>query len=998
MQSTLSPEQPLPASPPRWRDLLGLTLLFGVVILVGLAFLWPWLTRVTPGGAALDRYMPLRQGNAQLLVRYNPDGTVRQWESLNQVVLPGTRSVTFELSQGTRDALESLFLREGESDLSFDDLIARLNNAELVQTRYRTLDASGQLTDTMSLSVRDASGDYLVSSYNYATAQEVLWTPPLLTAPSDFSAGSWRSEGTIGALGYEWSRRVLESGPYESALGRFQDCLRFESRHTLSNGEQTFPTMWREWYCAGVGLVAEEEFDGGDEMTSRSALVSSSTLWPAPDSLPAPLLSEAPDNSPDDAAWALSRLGGLDPNGLSLRSTIPPVWIPTEPPALLVAGYDGDVVALDASALDGSARWRFRTDGTVYSPPTYDAARERLYFGSSDKRLYALDARGIFLWSFKTGDNVASRPLVVDNLVIFGSEDRNVYAVDAESGALRWKVETGGAVVSSAALVGGTVVIGSDDGAAYGLDPRTGEQRWLYVTGGAVEAPIAGADGVAYVASRDGTLSAVDGASGEALWVRRVGGAGNILRNAPAIGESQVWVVDDFDRLTALDRATGRQLWRGTEEIYTGTPLVVGESLLVAGESGTIHQLAFDGTEEARWSVADALGADDTPGGFDFGPAVGGGAAWLADDAGIVRRLGPAQTEVAALSPLWFVSATEPPFDFSSYMAVVEYQDSLVTMMLDRTLYLMDPQTGDTTPITQFEGEGLAVVPPVISGNTLVVPGGDTLSAINLPDGGPLWQFQGEGVSYQPATIAGDTVLWMTEQEAGGTLYTLDLETGEPRWEQPLQGLGAVGGALVQDETVYVSTPPAAFDLQTGDPLWQAEVEGWAVGGAALNEAGDTFFVGLLEGESSESSDGGAVVALDTSNGEVRWRATLEAEALNFLERLWLSGDTVIVLSISGKRPIIALDAATGEERWRYDPPVPRYGGITVADGQVWLMLETGQLLAFDAASGQVVARFTGLELTLSTLGYNFAERPSVIQGTVYAPMVNLLIAFERSQ
>ena len=109
----------------------------------------------------------------------------------------------------------------------------------------------------------------------------------------------------------------------------------------------------------------------------------------------------------------LTRVGRARITADAGESTIPPVWIPGDPPLLLVAGYAGDLLALDAGEELGTIRWRFRPSSTVFSPPAYDPAHGRIYFGAGDRRLYALDVRGLFLWSFETGDNVATRPVIV---------------------------------------------------------------------------------------------------------------------------------------------------------------------------------------------------------------------------------------------------------------------------------------------------------------------------------------------------------------------------------------------------------------------------------------------------------------------------------------------------------------------------------------------------------------------------------------------------------
>src|SRR5437763_17199502 len=61
-------------------------------------------------------------------------------------------------------------------------------------------------------------------------------------------------------------------------------------------------------------------------------------------------------------------------------------------------------------------RWSFATNGQVYSTPA--VAGGTLYAGSTDRRLYALDAAtGAKKWEFKTKGRVNSSPAVVNGVV-----------------------------------------------------------------------------------------------------------------------------------------------------------------------------------------------------------------------------------------------------------------------------------------------------------------------------------------------------------------------------------------------------------------------------------------------------------------------------------------------------------------------------------------------------------------------------------------------------
>lgn len=249
----------------------------------------------------------------------------------------------------------------------------------------------------------------------------------------------------------------------------------------------------------------------------------------------------------------------------------------------------------------------------------------------------------------------------------------------------------------------------------------------------------------------------------------------------------------------------------------------------------------------------------------------------------------------------------------------------------------------------------------------------------------------------RPVTVAGQTVLWLVKtgdvtQPGPGRLYALELADGRLRWQAELSSsLSQAGEAVVDGSTVYISTPPAAFELATGQQVWQAQPAGQSLGGPALDEAGDTLFVGTLD----PAGERGAIIALNTANGELRWQAELAANtALHPLEKLWISGDVLVAPTFGQSGSVLGLDAATGAERWQYLPaPAPRFGAVTVAAGRVWLALEEGQVVGLDARTGREVARYNDILQNLNE--YNFAQRPAVVGDHLLVPLSLSVLAFE---
>jgi outer membrane protein assembly factor BamB len=527
------------------------------------------------------------------------------------------------------------------------------------------------------------------------------------------------------------------------------------------------------------------------------------------------------------------------------------------------------------------------------------------------------------------------------------------------------------------------VVIGSDDGAVYGLDPATGERKWLYPTEGPVEAPITATDGVAYVASRSGELTALDAKTGEEIWVSA---PEEVLRTAPAVGEGEVFVVDDAYDLIAFDRRTGKKRWEVPDGTYVGSPLVVGEELLVASYNGYIQRFGLDGERRGRWEGASAGNPINRSPGFSIGPTAGGRAVWAATDTAAVLRIGPTAGP-APIEPAWALPFSNPPFsgDAPQYTAA-GYRGEALLLGANNNIYLADVESGEARRTGRLDTKsGSPVSEPVVADDTLLAASGEALYAAGLPDGEPLWRIEG-GTSFRPPVVAEERVLWLPtpRNRDPSILRALDFGTGKVLWEAPLP---SAGGVIVRGETVYAN-PASAFDLETGRPLWRAKTGGSSpTGGPALSESGNFLFVGAT----SEDGQTGSVAAVDTKGGDELWRVDLAGEAVNLSDRLWTSGEVVVIPTFSGN--VIALDGGSGNELWRYEPTFPRLGNVTVEGGRVWFALQNGEVLALDAESGEVVARSNDYSLNLTSA--NLAQRPAFIQDKLVIGVSTYVLGFE---
>ena len=138
----------------------------------------------------------------------------------------------------------------------------------------------------------------------------------------------------------------------------------------------------------------------------------------------------------------------------------------------------------------------------------------RLGFSGPDGKRVSV-GEGEKLWSFETGDKIRGSVAVgADGSLYFGSYDKKVYALTSD-GVKKWEFTTEGEIRSTP-VVGedGTIYVGSNDLNVYALNPD-GTKKWEHFTsslrfGKVVTSPAIGADGTLYIGTQNGKLRALN--------------------------------------------------------------------------------------------------------------------------------------------------------------------------------------------------------------------------------------------------------------------------------------------------------------------------------------------------------------------------------------------------------------------------------------------------------------------------------------------------------
>ena len=255
---------------------------------------------------------------------------------------------------------------------------------------------------------------------------------------------------------------------------------------------------------------------------------------------------------------------------------------------VFVGSSDNGLYALDAQS--GTTLWRFETAGAVQSAPLYDAAEDSVYFGSNDGALYKVDAsNGQVSYRFETNSEVAERPVLSNGTLYFVNANDTVIAIDAKTGKLRWSQHrTPAAGMEVAGYAGpllwrNKVYVGYSDGMVVAYDAQTGVERWQPVDLAAEAEQLVG-DVPKYL-DVDTTPVADMLDSGPAVFVASIQGG---VYGLDAETGAQLW------SNSSATGVTGVMMWRQAAHVpRSGPPALPARKVLVAA-SGTTGLWGLD--------------------------------------------------------------------------------------------------------------------------------------------------------------------------------------------------------------------------------------------------------------------------------------------------------------------------------------------------------------------------------------------------------------------
>ncbi len=269
---------------------------------------------------------------------------------------------------------------------------------------------------------------------------------------------------------------------------------------------------------------------------------------------------------------------------------------------IYAASRNGTVVSLDATS--GQARWRVpvgaRISGGVGTDGTLVAV------ASDEGEVIALEAQtGVVRWRSRVSSEVLAAPKVGEGLVLVRSADSRIFAFGAEDGKRRWVYQRAAAslIVRSPAgltLHQGAAYAGFSGGKLVSISLSNGAARWeatVALPKGATElervTDIVG-DPTALgrevcAAAYQGRVACYEIQNGSQLWARDMSSLTGVSFDA-----RYAFVSDDKGSVHALDRSSGRSIWKQDRLSHRllSLPLPLGTEVALGDLQGYVHFLA----------------------------------------------------------------------------------------------------------------------------------------------------------------------------------------------------------------------------------------------------------------------------------------------------------------------------------------------------------------------------------------------------------------------
>jgi outer membrane protein assembly factor BamB len=334
-----------------------------------------------------------------------------------------------------------------------------------------------------------------------------------------------------------------------------------------------------------------------------------------------------------------------------------------------IGDNDGNLYAFDP-AHPAAALWSFKTGGPIVDAPTISSDGTRVFVGSDDGFVYAINAaNGSKIWSTDMSGAVEGSPtLSSDGSTLYVSNIAGtVKALIASSGQAKWSAAPGVGIRGSLALSpdGSTLYAGTTSQEIIGIPsggPGGGASLTVfYLDGQPISSPSVDSNSNIYITTTAGTVLSFSPSSPTPRWTFAIAGMIPSL-STPAIANGNVYVGAGNGNIYALSASSGTQQWQQhTNAAIESSPAVgANGNVYVGSDDGSMYAFDSTGKQFAKLAIGPFVSSS---------PALAAdGTVWIASQSGQLARLGalalpatPPGTPTAGPSPTPTITPTLGP-------------------------------------------------------------------------------------------------------------------------------------------------------------------------------------------------------------------------------------------------------------------------------------------------------------------------------------------------
>ena len=184
-----------------------------------------------------------------------------------------------------------------------------------------------------------------------------------------------------------------------------------------------------------------------------------------------------------------------------------------------------DLGCLTAYALkNGKKLWSFASGKRIVGTPA--VSEGIVVFGSADRNIYGLNAAdGSLRWKVEAAEPVLGAVTIHEGIAYVGASDNTFRAIDVQTGKVVWSYDqVKGYIETKPLVVDDKVIFSAWDNTLYALEKATGKEVWKW-TGGltrmhfspAAVWPVA-SNGKVFIADPQRAMTAVNLQNGETVW------------------------------------------------------------------------------------------------------------------------------------------------------------------------------------------------------------------------------------------------------------------------------------------------------------------------------------------------------------------------------------------------------------------------------------------------------------------------------------------------